>query len=1011
MPVIVLFLVLAIGGVFGFRALPIALSPDTSFPVAVVAAVDPGASPLEISQSVTEPLEDAVTAIPGVHHVLSQTSSGLATVTVEFSIGDNPDAAIAAVRAAVASAQARLPPNLQPPSVTKLDAQGGPALVYAAADPSLSRLALSELVRIRIKTTLSDLPGVSALAVLGAPTPEINIAVDPARLAALGLTLPALQQQIRAAASIPQAGIGTLGEQEAAVQTLAGYNSAASLGDLPVVLGPGTSVPLAAIASVHEAAAPTASLARLDGAPVVAFEIWQSPGADVLRLSSAVQTTLDGLTALYPHLVFTRVGGTVDATRSTYDTTIEALLEGLLLATATVWLFLRDTRATLIAALAMPLALLPAFLVLMLAGQSLNSITLLALALVVGILVDDAIVEIENIERHIAMGKRPYRAALDAADEIGPAVVATSFAIIAVFLPVSMMQGVVGQYFKPFGLTVAVAVFASLLVARLFTPVLAAFFLRPSPGGSWPQTPARRGWLAGYQKWLDYGLANPRISLAVAGGVLLLTVAIATQLPSGFLPLEDRDQSQFAFTLPPGSTVAASDAQAAKVIAQLRRAPSLQHDIQSVFALTGGATQLADQKQVLVIILLNAHRRRTEAQFEAALRSVLDQIPDLDWHMDNFGDNRDVELDFTGDDPAILDQAMRRFADATALLPGLSHAGTTLPPYATEISVTPKSALASTLGVSAGEVATTLALATGTVLPDAPVLAENGKQVPLRLELSGEANEAALGELPIQAGTGAVPLALVANLGVQPGPAEVTRLDRTSMEGVAADLLPGTTIGQALQAMRALPAYRSLTDAGISELEVGPVEFMNEMFSQLGFALGGGVLALLGVMLLLFRNWLQPLTILAVLPLSIGGALLALLIGGFALDLSSSIGLLTLLGIVTKNGILIVDAALAEERNGLGRLDAARAAGLRRARPVVMTTMAMVAGMIPVALVGGTGASLRLPMAVALMGGLIVSTALSLILVPVFYVMIGNFTDRIAPVFGRLVSTVPEDFT
>lgn len=1010
MPVSVLFLVLAVGGVFGFRALPVALSPDTSFPVAVVTAADPGADPAEISQSVTEPLEDAVTSIPGVHHVLSQTTSGLATVTVEFSIGDNPDAAIAAVRAAVASAQARLPSDLQPPSVTKLDAQGGPALVYAAADPALSALALSELVRIHVRTALSDLPGVSALAVLGAPTPEITIAVDPARLAALGLTLPVLQQQIRAASSIPEAGIGTLGDQDAAVQTLAGYNSAASLGSLPVVLTPGTSVPLAAIASVQEAAAPTATLARLDGTPVVAFEIWQSPGVDVLKLSSAVQTALDGLTILHPGLVFTRVGGTVDQTRSTYDTTIEALLEGLLLATATVWLFLRDARATLIAALAMPLALLPAFLVLMLTGQSLNSITLLALALVVGILVDDAIVEIENIERHIAMGKRPYRAALDAADEIGPAVVATSFAIIAVFLPVSMMQGVVGQYFKPFGLTVAVAVFASLLVARLFTPVLAAFFLRPLPGGSGAQTPARPGWLAGYQRWLDLGLANPRASLAVAGGVLLLTAVLASLLPTGFLPVEDRDQSQFTFTLPPGSTVAASDAQAAKVIAQLRRAPSLRHDIQSVFALTGGATQLTAQKQVLVIILLNGRRRRTEAQFEAALRPVLDQIPDLDWHMDNYGDNRDVELDFTGDDPAMLDLEMRRFAADASLLPGLSHAGTTMPPYTTEISVTPKAALASTLGVDAGDLATTLALATGTVLPDAPVIAENGKQIPLRLKLSGETNEAALGELPIQAGTGTVPLALVANLGIQPGPAEVTRVDRTPMEGVAADLLPGTTMGQALHELRALPEYRSLAGAGISELDVGPAEFMHEMFSQLGFALGAGVLALLGVMLLLFRNWLQPLTILAVLPLSIGGALLALLIGGFAIDLSSSIGLLTLLGIVTKNGILIVDAALAEERAGLPRMDAARAAGLRRARPVVMTTMAMVAGMIPVALVGGTGASLRLPMAVVLMGGLVVSTALSLILVPVFYVLIGNFTDRISPVFGRLLTTMPEDF-
>jgi hydrophobic/amphiphilic exporter-1 (mainly G- bacteria), HAE1 family len=1013
MPVAVLFLVLALGGLLGFRALPVTLSPDTSFPVAVVTAADPGADPADLAQSVTEPIEDAVAAIVGVHHVLSQTASGIATITVEFNIGVNPDAAIAAVRAAVDTARDRLPPGLQPPGVTQLETQGGPVLTYAVANPSLSVLALSQLVRTRVVGALSGLPGVATVTALGARSPEISIAVDPARLAASGLTLPALDRQIRAAVGVPQSGTGMVDGAAAPVSTRAAYDSAASLSGLPIALAPGVSVPLGAIASARKDAAPAVTLARLDGSPVVAFAIWPSPGSDALRLAGAVQAALKDLAVRHAGLVFTRVAGTVDDTRSSYDTALEALLEGLLLAAATVWLFLRDLRATVIAALAMPLSLLPVFLVLMLLGQSLNSVTLLALALVVGILVDDAIVEIENIQRHIGMGKRPYRAALDAADEIGPAVVATSFAIIAVFLPVSMMQGVVGQYFKPFGLAVAVAVFASLLVARLFTPLLAAFFLLPRPQQRKPGSTA--GWLQDYRVWLDRGLANPGTCLVAAGGVLVLTVLVASLLPTGFLPAQDQDESHVALILPPGSTVEAADLAAAGLSRVLLDAASLHRDIQSVFTLSGGGdgglgANPAAPNEVAITVLLRPGRPDTRTQFEARLRTVLDGMPDLGWHMSDQGGSRDVELDFTGEDLAVLGQAMQRLAAEAAFLPGLSHVQTTMAPYATEISITPKGPLATTLGVSAADLAGTLVLATGTVLPDAPVVSQAGNLLPLRLKLAGAANAAALGRLPIQAGTGEVPLALVADLGIRPGPALITRVDRAPMAGIGADLLPGATLGQALHELHALPAYTSLAADGVTELDLGAAEFMRNMFAQFGLALGGGLLVLLGVMLLLFRNWLQPLTVLATLPLCVGGALLALLLGGFALDLSSSIGLLALLGIVTKNAILMVDAALAGERAGLSRVHAARDAGLRRARPVVMTSMAMIAGMMPVTLISSAGASLRQPMAFALMGGLLASTALSLFLVPVFYVLIGNVTDRLAPAFARLVTTAPTDF-
>lgn len=1005
-PVMVLFLMLALGGWIGFRALPVTLSPDTSFPIAVITAADPGAAPADLQRTVTIPLENQVAAIPGVDHILSKTSAGVAIITVDFHIGQNPDAAIEAVRAAVSAARVNLPADLAPPSVAQLQTEGGPVLTYAASDPGLSPLALSRLVETEITGTLSRVPGVAQVSALGARHAEIAVAAEPAELAAFGLTLPALEQQLRAAVAAPQSGTATLGSSSATVRMLASSGSAASLAAFPVMTPSGQPVPLSTIASVRKDAAPPLSLARLDGKPVIAFSIWQAPGADALTLARDVQAALKMLSRGHPGLAFTHVAGTVSDTRSTYESAIHALIEGLVLATATVWLFLGDFRATVIAAIAMPLSLLPTFLVLALMGQSLNSITLLALALVVGILVDDAIVEIENIERHIGMGKRPYRAALDAADEIGPAVVATSLAIIAVFLPVSMMNGIVGQYLKPFGLTVSVAVFASLLVARLFTPVLAAFFL--APRGFVHTTP---GWLPDYQRLLERALAAPRKGLAFAGALLALTLLMAMLIPTGFLPSENKDDAHIAVFLPPGSTTQAANDFAAKVTKTLQDAPSLRPDIGSVFALSSAGTGsgLGDAGNIAVTIRLRPGRPDTRAQFEEKMRFVLDAMPDLVWHMADAGDTQDLNLDFTGPDPAVLNAAMHRLAIAASALPGLSHVEANAAAPGAELAVVPKPELMANLGVSTADIANTLLLATGTVLPGAPQISEDGQQIPVRLKLSGEAGQAELDQLFVPAPGRPVPLPLVADIRERPGSLLLERADRGPVEGIGADLLPGTTLGQASAAIKSLPAYKVLAAEGIKPLDLGSAELMNQMFSQFGFALGGGMVALLGVLLLLFRNVLQPLTILATLPLSLSGAFAALLISGLALDLSSAIGLLTLLGIVTKNAILIVDAALEGERRGLARREAARAAGQKRARPVVMTTMAMVAGMLPVIFSTGAGASLRLPMAVAVMGGLIVATLLSLVLVPVFYVLIGDLTARMAPGFRRLSTVSAED--
>ena len=802
-------------------------------------------------------------------------------------------------------------------------------------------------------------------------------------------------------------GRGEIGAHEQAIRTLGGARSVAALAATSIALPGGGWARLDQLGTVRDGAAEQRQRALFDNHQVVAFAVFKAKGASEVSVADAVGRRLNRIVRAYPGLSVSLIASSVGYTSASYAAAMHTLVEGLSLASLVVLCFLRDWRTALLAAIAMPLSLAATFAGLLGLGFTLNAITLLALTLVVGVLVDDAIVEIENIVRHIGLGVRPYRAAIVAADQIGLAVVATTMTIVVVFVPVSLMSGVVGQYFKQFGITVALAVLASLLVARLLTPMLAAYFLKPRPGG------ARGSRLIGrYRVLLGWALGHRMVVLAAGILFCLGSLVLVPLLPTGFLPAQDLGQSFLSVGLPPGATIEQTDRTATRIADLLLRRPEVAH----VFTAIGEGDPFSggEVRRARLTIELKPASRRTHstAEFEWLMRPLLATIPDIRWHFTDGGGDRDVSVVLTGADARAVARTARELAAQMRRLDGLANVETTIPQAEPEILIRPRSALAASLGVSARDIAETARIATiGNTDANHATLDLDGRQVSIRVALARARGRAlaTIEALRVPSTHGSVPLSLVAQVGFGDGEARIERFDRHPMVAVGADLDPHMTLGTAMRAIHALPVFRQLAAVGVREQPYGAIEYMSDMFSQFGMAIAAGILMLIGVLMLLFKHVLQPVTILTTLPLSVGGALAALLITGQALDLSSFIGLLMLMGIVTKNSILLVDAAIEAERAGIGRDAALIRAGSQRARPIVMTTIAMIAGMLPTALGVGAGAAFRTPMAIAVIGGLLTSTLLSLIFVPVFYSYMADLDRWLRPRLSRLTTLEPGD--
>ncbi|MFD0323832.1 efflux RND transporter permease subunit [Lysobacter gummosus] len=986
-----LFVLLTLAGLAGFAAMRIQNFPDLDFPVVTVTAALPGASPSQLESDVARKIEDALAKLPGIKHIKTSLTDGVATIRAEFNIGKPVQEAVDDVRGAVSATRANLPADLQDPIIEKVELADSPVLVYALSSSALDEQALSWFIDAKLARRLLAVPGVGAVSRVGGAEREIRVELDPQRLLALNITAADVSRQLRELQQEASGGRVGLGGAEQSVRTIATVASAREIAELDIALGDGRRIRLDQIATVSDTVSEPRSAARFDGKPVVAFEVVRARGAGELDVARGARAAIEELRAAHPDVRFVEAVNHIDPIVENYDGSMMLLYEGAALAVVVVFFFLRDWRATVIAAVALPLSAIPTFAVMHLIGFSLNTVSLLSLSLVIGVLVDDAIVEIENIERHLLMGKTPMRAASEAADEIGMAVIATTFTLVAVFLPTSLMGGLVGKYFVQFGWTAAVAVFFSLVVARMLTPTMAAYLLKAAH----QRRPLSR-WVVIYLQWARACLRRRVLTLGSAALLIGAGLAIALGLPGEFMPADDSDQTQVTVTLPPGSTLRDTLATAEHA----RRAIAANPRVRSVYTAIGGAGGDADAgpdapaaatvaTAVLTANLLPRSERRgtTRQAIESELRDVLRRLPGVRVSVGAGGGDEGYELVLASEDGQRLAQHAAVVERELRSLPGIGSVVSSASLVRPELVVRPDFARAADLGVNSAAIAETLRIATlGDYRQDLAKLNLSERQVPVVVRLAdrGRKDLDVLRRLPVPGARGPVPLESVADLRILNGPSELTRFDRMRNVNFKIEL-NGLPLGEIERAAAALPSLRNLPrDIALSA--TGDAEAMAELASGFAMAMLAGIACIYTVLVLLLKDFAQPLTVLTALVLSAPGAFLALLATGFGLSMPSMIGLIMLMGITTKNSILLVDyIVIARRDHGLNRRRAIVDACRKRARPIVMTTIAMGAGMLPIALGAGADPSFRAPMATVVIGGLITSTALCLLVVPVVY--------------------------
>ncbi|WP_018262800.1 efflux RND transporter permease subunit [Methylobacterium sp. WSM2598] len=1005
-PSIVLFLVLGLLGLVSFRTLPITRFPNIDVPLVSVSINQPGAAPSELQTQVTKWVEDAVAGVKGVKHITSAITEGSSTTTVEFRLEVNTDRAVNDVKDAVAKIRTNLPRTIEEPIVNRVEIAGLPIMVYGATAPAMAPEDLSWFVDDVVARQIQGLRGVGGVGRLGGVNREVRVTLKPDRLLSLGITAADVNRQLRLTSADMAGGRAELGGQEQSIRTLAASASLDTLAATSIVLPGGRKVRLDDLATLTDGAEEPRVFARLNGEPVVAFAISRASGASDASVAQLVARKIDELRAAHPNVRFDLIDTSVTNTIGNYESAMHGLMEGAALAVLVVFLFLRDWRATLIAAVALPLSVFPTFWAMSAMGFSLNAVSLLAITLVTGILVDDAIVEIENIVRHVRLGKSPYRAAIEGADEIGLAVIAITATLVAIFAPVSFMGGIAGQYFKQFGLTIAAAVFMSLLVARLITPMMAAYFMRDH--GHEEETPGPV--MRTYTRVVAWSVRHKFVTLVVGLALFAGSLMSTKLLPAGFLPKEDAARTLMVLELPPGAklddTIAVSD----RVVQKIRALP----EVRSVFV--DGGRQLPGKKEIrLATLTINLTpkntRTRTQGDLEAAIMAALRDEPDIRYWSLREGGQRDFTLIVAGPDTEVVRDVAERMQREVAQVPNLVNVMSTAPLDRTELRIRPKPAVAADLGVSTDTIAETVRVGTiGDIGANLAKFNAVDRQIPIRVQLPAEARGdlQALEALKVPTKTGAaVPLTAVADISLGRGPTAIDRYDRAVRVALEANLQGSDALAEAIAKALATPAAKTLPP-GVALRQTGDAEVMGEVFEGFALAMGAGLMMVLGVLILLFGSFLQPLTILFSLPLSIGGAILGLLIFNRPISMPVVIGILMLMGVVTKNAIMLVDFAVEEMARGVDRITAITDAGRKRARPIVMTTIAMAAGMVPSAMALGIGGEFRSPMAIAVISGLIVSTLLSLLFVPAIFVLMDDLARLFVRLFGRFVGAVDE---
>ncbi|MBU1345536.1 MAG: efflux RND transporter permease subunit [Alphaproteobacteria bacterium] len=1009
-PIILLFTLLTIAGLISFNSMRINNNPDIDFPLVNVYAGRPGAAPSEMEIQVTRLIEDSLAGLSGVRHINSQITDGSSSTTIEFELGTDTERATNDVRNAMSGLRADLPQDMQEPSVQRIDITGDALITWVVRSSTMTPEQISWFVDNDISRTLLAIGGVGEVNRSGGVDREIAVELDPDRLASYGLTAASVSQALTSVNSDQPGGRVTISGSERSIRTLGAANSIQQLRETLIPLGGGRTVRLGDLGTVEDHWSEPRRLARYNGQEAITFNFLRSRSASEVKIAERVREAVAKIDEDHPELEIEQVTASVEQIEESYIASLEALLLGAVLAVIVVFIFLRDWRATFITAMAMPLSLIPAFAVLEPLGQSLNVVSLLALSLTIGILVDDAIVEIENIVRHMRDGKSPYNASMEAADEIGLAVVATTATIIAVFAPVGFMPGIIGQFFKAFALAACVAVAFSLVVARTLTPLMAAYLLKHHKHED--RDPF---WMAGYLKSLGWSLRN-RWKVFAIGTVLFIGCGfLATRVPFEFQPGGDVGRAGFSVELPPGATLGQTDAIVQRLTRDLRARP----EVTSVFAAIGG--QNVNQANLYADLIDKGDRELSQQAFARTMVDSWKDIPGarIGAGIANQGggpsDGTSYTFSILGDSGEALQAAARAVEAEMRTVPGLANVVNTASIARPEILVTPRPDQAALMGVSTSAISQAVRVATiGDVDQNLPKYNLGDRQVPIRLRLTRDAREdlSVIENLRVPTATGgAVPLSAVADIRFGAGPSQVLRQDRSRIASITAEL-DGIRSGEAGVAVQQLPSVQNLPE-GVRQVPAGDAEFIAEMINGFAIAFMTGILLMYAVLVLLFRSFAYPITIMASLPLAIGGAFVALMIAGSSFSISSLIGVLMLMGIAAKNSILLVDYIVIAEQEGMSRLEAIMDAAHKRARPILMTTFAMGAGMLPVAIGWGADVEFRQPMAVAVVGGLISSTFLSLLFIPPIFTIVDDISGwlrrRLGGMFASQHTTQPRE--
>ena len=994
---IVLFLILSFLGLVSFNRMAINNQPDISFPIVQVTVSQPGAAPTEMEKQITQRVEGAVASIGNVEKITSYAVEGVSGTIIEFAIGTPTDRAVNDVRDAVSKIRGDLPEGILEPTVTRQDFDGGLGrFTVTTSDMTLEQL--SWFVDNTVSKRLLSVPGVASVSRQGGVNREIRVNLDPSRLQAYGVTAVQINSALRALNLDAAGGRVQVAGAEQALRVLGGAKTAQALADTQIAISGDRIVRLGDVATVTDGTAEQRTLARLNGQEVTAFYIQKAKGASDVGSMDGVLAEMAKISKENPQVKIELFDDNVKYTREQYKGAIRTLFEGAVLAVIVVFIFLRDWRATLISALAIPLSIVPAFFFMDVMGFSLNFLSLLALSLVAGILVDDAIVEIENIVRHMRMGKTAWQASLDAADEIGLAVVATTMAIVAVFLPVALMPGISGQFFKSFGLTVVAAVMMSLLVARLITPLCAAYFLKAHG----ERAHASGANMQRYIAFLRWSIRHRWLTIAAGVLAFILSGYLATKLPLTFQPPFDSGQSSVTIEMAPGVRLEDVKRVSHQATELLRKRPEVKQVFESI-----GSDEEVRFAYLNVNLVPREERKLTTVEFERDMAPALRQLPDarVNFQSQTGGiGGHDITVMLVGDDPLLLHTSAEHLVSGMKGMGALRDAHIDADLQRPEIVIKPHFDLAASMGVSVSALSQTIRIATiGDVPQNLAKFSLADRQIPIRVQLA-EATRGSidtLRNLPVPtASGGSVPLKVVADIGFGEGAVKIRRFNQGRRIAVVADLAPGAQDGDVNNAIRALPQYKALP-VGVKEVAAGQAEWLGELLTSFIYALIAGVLLVFAVLVLLYRRVMPPFVNMASLFLAPLGAIIALLVSGTALSMPVFIGLLMLFGIVAKNSILLIDFAIEEMRDGVDRVEAILDAGRKRAQPIVMTSVAMVAGMLPVALALGADGSWQQPMGIAVIGGITLSTILTLIIVPAAFTVADDIEKWLAPRFGK----------